>query len=102
MAPQDLPACREEANPPAGTRGSLNYALRWGNARAMARKASLASASPMLIRAPSAANGRTAMPSASQAAANSAGEQGSTHQTKLASVGGMVQPSATKASRTLV
>ena len=91
---------RWRAEAPAACCGRLR--LRWGKARATARRASLASGSPMLTRAPSAANGRTAMPTSAQAAAKAGVCSPSRSQTKLASVGGTVQPSAISASRTRV
>ncbi len=56
----------------------------------------------MLTRAPSPANGRMATPSSKQAAAKSRVCSPRFSQTKLASVGGTAQPSATSASRTRV
>src|SRR5207237_851672 len=74
----------------------------WFQVRAVARQESLASRTPRLTRAPSPANGRTAMPASKQAAAKSMVCSPSRTQTKLASVRGTVQPSAIRASRTLV
>jgi hypothetical protein len=56
----------------------------------------------MLILAPSAPNGRTAMPVSAQAAAKAGVCSPSRSQTKLASLGGTAQPSASSASRTRV
>src|ERR1700685_3831786 len=56
----------------------------------------------MLTLAPSVPNGRTAIPAAAQAAAKPGVYSPSRSQTKLASVGGTVQPSAISASRTRV
>ena len=53
---------------------------------------SFASWSPIEIRAPSAPNGRIATPACAQAAAKSWVSSPSRSQTKLASVGGTVQP----------
>src|SRR5690606_7739002 len=71
-------------------------------AAAAARKASLASGSPMETRAPSPANGRTATPSTAQAAAKSIVRSPSRSQTKFASVGGTSQPWEMSVSRTRV
>src|SRR5690606_34858668 len=64
------------------------------------RKASFSSGAPIETRAPSPANGRTLTPCASHAAENSIVRSPRRSHTKLASVGGTVQPSARRAPRT--
>src|SRR5690606_10618106 len=71
-----------------------------GKDRAAARKASFASGSPIETRTPSPANGRTATPYPAQCSANAVVRSPRRSQTKFASVGGTVHPSAISASRT--
>ena len=63
-----------------------------GKVRASSMTRSLASVSPMEIRAPSPANGRTTIPSSSAAAANSAVRSPAANQTKLPCASGNGEP----------